>query len=188
MEIKFRKSRNRQERVIKEVAIVLFISLVGLMMHLGVKAAEETVNATVTAQNVALSVSPGTVSYGTVGTGSSATTALNDGDSVDATQSIENTGNVAEDFDLKGQDTASWTLADSIGTAESYAHEYCDEGGGTDCDSTPTWTALSTTYASLTTNVGTSTTYPFDLRIQLPTSTSDTSEQSADVYVRATAY
>ena len=149
-----------------------------------VKAATEgTVTATVTAQNVALTVTDGTIAYGIIVVSGSDNTAssgtLND------TQTATNTGNVAGDLDIKGQDGTggtAWTLAGAIG-ADTYKHDFCI----TDCDGTPTWVALTTTYQTLASSVAASGTQLFDTKINMPSSVSDYVEKSVDVMVQISA-
>lgn len=140
-----------------------------------------TVAATVTAQNVSLSLSDGTVSYGTLGNNSSANTTsggLND------SQTVTNNGNVNEDITIKGTSSANWTLAGVTGT-DQYVHEFCTEEQT--CDTVPTWTALTTNYATLKAAVTPSGTYWFDLKITTPNPSTAFTSQSVDVYVMASA-
>ena len=173
-------------KLLREYWPALLLGLVVFLFFLlpGVRAENtDTVTATVTVQNISVSVTDGTVDYQTLGVGTSATTATGDGDSVDDTQTATNDGNVTEDFDIKGQDSSGgWTLATSPGD-EQYTHEFCTS----DCDSSPTWTPLTTSYDTLATGITTSGTQNFDLRIQVPTSTTDYDPQSVDVTVLATA-
>lgn len=138
-----------------------------------------TVTSTVTVQNVSVSVSSGTVSYGTLATNTSA------GTNGSNTQTVTNAGNVAEDFNLKGQNSANWTLAGSAGT-DAYSHKFCTST----CGSAPTnYTALTTSYAALGSgNVAASGTQTFDLYITTPTSSSVFTQQSVDVIVQAVAH
>jgi hypothetical protein len=164
---------------LKELFLIFFLAAFGFAMHLGVWAdTEATVNATVTAQQVAVSVDPGTISYGTLDTGSTASTALGDADSVDATQDVSNDGNVNEDFDLKGTTSAAWALSDTAGS-DTYTHEYCD----TDCDGSPTWYDLGTGYTSAASSIGSGNTWSVDFKISLPTATTATESQDVDVFV-----
>ena len=150
----------------------------------GVRAADtDTVEATVKVQHISINISSdGSIDYGALAVGTSATTATGDGDNIDDTQTATNDGNVTEDFDIKGQDTASWALDTTTG-ADQYVHEFCTSN----CDSSPTWTPLTTSYDTLATGIGASNTQDFDLRIQVPTSTTDYNAQSVDVTVLATA-
>lgn len=78
-----------------------------------------TVTATVTAQNVAVSISDGSVAYGTLSLNASSGTNGSD------TQTVTNDGNVAEDFTIKGQDSATWTLDSVNSTQDHYIHMFC---------------------------------------------------------------
>lgn len=160
---------------------ILFFSLLLIsVLAIPVGAASTaTVNATVTVQNVSVAVSDGTVSYGTIGTSSNEDTTTN---GINDSQTAQNDGNVTEDFNIRGQDTASWTLAGSVG-ADQYKHDFCTSN----CDSSPTWTALTTNYQTLSSSVSTSGTQVFDLRLNTPSSSSSFSQQSANVTVQAVA-
>jgi hypothetical protein len=132
---------------------------------------------------VSVSVSDGNISYGVVGTGSSKDTTssgLND------TQVATNDGTVAEDLNVKGQDSANWTLAGSSG-ANQYKHEFCTSGSGSPdpCDASPTWTALTTSYQALATTLATSGAKKFDLKLSTPTSTTSSMQQSVDITIQA---
>lgn len=137
------------------------------------------VAATVTVQNVSVSVSSGTVNYGTLATNTSA------GTNGSNTQTVTNAGNVAEDFNIRGQNSANWTLAGSAGT-DTYVHRFCVAT----CGSAPTnYTGLTTSYAALGAgNIASSGTQTFDLHITTPTSSSVFTQQSVNVTVQAVAH
>ena len=63
------------------------------------------------------------------------------------TQTLTNNGTVAEDFTIEGQNTPEcpWTLASSNGV-DQYKNEFSTDGGSN-------WTALTTSYQSLASNV-----------------------------------
>jgi hypothetical protein len=138
---------------------------------------------TVTYPLISVSVSDGTVAYGILATNTSKDTTsggLND------TQSATNDGNAAEDFNIIGQSSANWTLAASPGTNQ-YSHQYCKAGSGSPdpCDASPTWTSLTTSYQSLGTNVASLSSQRFDLKLNTPTSTSATAQQTVNITVQA---
>lgn len=137
------------------------------------------VTATVTVQNVSVSVSDGSVSYGTLAASSTQDTTSS---GVNNSQTASNDGNIAVQLNIRGQDTANWTLQNTPGTDE-YRHDFCI----TDCDTTPTWTALTTNYATLNASVAASGTQVFDLRIHTPVSSTSFVQQSAGVTVQAVA-
>ena len=137
-------------------------------------ATQDSVTATVTPQLVAVSILDGDVDYGFLGANSSQDTiTLTD------TQIVSNDGNVAQDFDIKGQSSASWALAASA-DVEQYRHEFSKTA-------TFPGTALTLSNQSLDTNVATSGATSLDLKITTPTSTAATVQQSVDVTVVATA-
>ena len=137
------------------------------------------VTAPVTIQNVSVSVSDGSVSYGTLGTSSSKDTTssgLND------SQTATNNGNVSQDLNIRGENTTDWTLSTTVG-ADQYKHDFCV----TTCDTSPTWTALTTNSQTLSSGVAASGTQVFDLRLNTPSSSTSFDQQSANVTILATA-
>jgi len=142
-------------------------------------ASSADVTATVTVQNVSVSVTDGSVSYGTVTSSGDQDTTTN---GVDDSQTATNDGNVAEDINIRGADSTSWTLASSAGS-EQYAHKFCTSN----CDSDPTWTALTSTNQTLSAGVSASGSVTFDLQILVPSATTQTSAESITVTVQASA-
>lgn len=145
-----------------------------------------TVAATVTPQNISVSVTDGTVSYGTVDVSSSKDTTSG---GVNDSQTATNDGNVAEDFNIKSTDATggtTWTLAGTIG-ANQYKHSFCTSGSGSPdpCDTSPTWSAMTTSYAALTTNISASGTKLFDLKLDTPSSVADYTQKTITVTVQA---
>lgn len=160
------------------------LALVSMFFFLGyglVAAADTgTVTATVTVQNVSITVSDGTVAYGTLATSSNKGTHSGD---LNQSQTATNNGNVTEDFNIKGQNSTAWTLAGSAG-ADQYSHKFCTSS----CGTPPTnYTALTTDYATLASDVTAAGGQAFDLYISTPTSTSSFDQQSVDVTVQAVA-
>jgi hypothetical protein len=135
---------------------------------------------------ISITVSDASVAYGVLDVNTSKETTsgeLND------TQVATNNGSVAEDFNIKGQDSADWTLAGSAGN-EQYVHSFCTAGGGSPdpCDAVPTWTASTTSYQTLASNIATSGTKRFDLKVTMPTATTATADQTVSVIVQAVAH
>ena len=119
----------------------------------------------------------GTVAYGTLAT--SATKDTTTGDLNDP-QTATNNGNITEAVNIKGQSTTAWTLAGAAG-ADQYKHEFCI----TTCNTSPTWTALTTSYQTLAASVATSGTQVFYTKITAPSSSSSFTQQSADITIQA---
>ena len=154
---------------------ILIIFVLTLVVFPVDAADEDTVTATVTVQNISVSVSDGAVAYGILALNTSAGTNGSD------TQTAENDGNVTVDLNIRGSNTADWTLAGSNG-ANQYIHRFCT----TTCGTAPTnYTALTTSYATLTSGVTPSGTQTFDLYITTPTSTVSYLQQNANITVQA---
>ena len=134
---------------------------------------------------ISVTVTSGTVSYNVLPTSASEDTTSS---GLNNTQVATNNGDATEDFNIKGQSSADWTLGASAGD-EQYAHFFCTSGSGSPdpCDSSPAWTALTTSYQSLASGLAVSGTKRFDLKITMPTSTATTSQQSVNVTVQAVA-
>ena len=162
--------------------LVEVIALAGLLAGSAALAANTaTVAATVTLRNVSVTVSDGTVAYGILDVNTTKTTLA--GGLADQ-QTATNAGNIAEDFNIKGQDSANWTLGATAG-ANQYIHKFCVATCGTEGTPGAGFTALTTSYASLASNVATSGTQAFDLLMNTPTSSSTYTAQSVDVIVQA---
>lgn len=167
---------NKLTAPISAFILILFIAL--LFTPVVNAAGTAAVTATVTVQSVSVSVADGTVAYGTLAVNTSSGTNGTD------TQTATNNGNIAEDLNIRGQNTANWTLAGSAG-ADQYVHKFCVAS----CGSAPTnFTALTTSYQALGSNVAAAGTQTFDLYLTTPTSSTNFSQQSVDVTVQAVAH
>lgn len=145
-----------------------------------------TVAATVTPINISVSVTDATVAYGFLDVSSSKDTTSG---GTNDTQTATNDGNVAEDLNILSTNATggtTWTLAGSIG-ANQYKHSFCITGSGSPdlCDASPTWTAMTTSYQALSSNIAASGTKKFDLKIDTPSSVSDYVQKSITVTVQA---
>lgn len=130
-----------------------------------------SVTATVTVQNISVAVSDGSITYGTLAVGTSKSTA-----DIPDMQIATNDGNVAEDINVKGSNSANWTLASTTG-ANQYTHKL----------SIGTTSALTTNYSTLITNLGVGITKQFNLILFTPSSSTNYTSQSVDVTVQAVA-
>lgn len=172
------------KRKIAQLILSIFLSSI-IFAPFANAAGSASITATVTVQNVAIELfgTDGAVAYGTLGlddTKNTTSTGIND------TEVLKNTGNVTEDFTIKGSNSDAWTLVETkTDGANQYYHEYCH----TTCDSTPTWTKITVTetYQSFKSSVTSTSTVDLDLKITTPTTTSSYSSQSVNVYVLATA-
>lgn len=163
------------------IASICILGLVGMVAGVAVKAASTaTVTATVTVQNISLSVSDGSVAYGTLAsntTKSTCTSELND------LQTVTNNGNVAENFNISGQNSANWTLAATAGT-DQYVHKFATST----CSTWSGGTALTTSYTTANTNVAASATTTLNLQINTPNPSTVFTQQSVNVLLQAVAY
>jgi len=167
----------------KIFAILLLIGILWWSVKL-IRAAEESaVTATVTATNLSVSVADATVSYGGLSVGTSATTAINDGDSLDDSQDAVNIGNTDAKFNIRGMNSTpdNWTLA-ADPASEIYSHDFCTSS----CDASPSWTALTTSNQTFVASIGVGSTQNFDLRIRMPSLTTHYDAQTVSVTVQAT--
>jgi len=143
----------------------------------------QTIAATVTFQQISLTASDGTVAYGVVAaSGTSDTVALSD------SQTITNTGNVAEDFDIKGMATTTggtcthWSILPSgLPAANEYGHSWSINAG-------TAWTRFSDTYSEFDSNKDALATSTLDLRITMPSASDCLAAQNVDVTVQASAH
>lgn len=162
------------------VALILLIVFPLVAFKKIMAANSATVAATVTLQNVSVTVSNGTIAYGTLSVGTSKSTIATD---LNNTQVITNNGNVAEDINIKGQNSANWTLAASP-AADTYTQKFCTAS----CTVFTNYTALTTNYQTLATDVGATGTKNLDLQLLTPTSSSVFTSQSVDVSIQAVAH
>ena len=166
----------------KFVIPISVLGLVGMLVAYQVIFAADTatVAATVTVQNISLSVADGTVAYGALAsntTKSTCTTELND------LQIITNDGNVAETFNIEGQNSVDWTLAATVGS-----DQYVEKFATSTCSTFSGGTALTTSYVTAATNVAASATSTLNLQINTPNPSTFFTQQSVDVLLQAVAY
>lgn len=176
------KIKNR----LKLLYVLVILALPLVFASQALASSTSTVSATVTPQNISVSVADGTVAYGTVALSSSKDTTSG---GTDDTQTATNDGNVAEDFNIKSSNATggtAWTLAGSIGS-DQYKHSFCNTGSGSPdpCDTGPTWTAMTTSYQALGSNIAASGTSKFDLKIDTPSASTDFVQKTITVTVQA---
>ncbi|MBI2356955.1 hypothetical protein HYV12_02820 [Candidatus Dojkabacteria bacterium] len=152
----------------------LLLAFLFLFMGFATYAANEaSVAATVTVQNISVSVADGTIAYGTLASNTSVGTNGTD------TQVVTNDSNVTVDVDIKGQNSANWTLAGTAGS-DTYVHKFCSAT----CGTPPTnYTALTTSYATLANSVAASGTVNLDLYLTTPTVSTNFTSQNVGVMV-----
>ena len=154
-----------------------------MVVGVGVKGANEaTVAATVTVQNISVTISAGTpVAYGTMANNTSKTTI-----DVGVTPTAKNNGNVTETFNIKGTNSTSWTLG-AVAGSNVYVHKFCKKYE-VSCTTPPTnYTALTTGYTALATGVAINAEKTLDLQITTPNPSTAYDAQQVDVIVQAVA-
>jgi hypothetical protein len=154
---------------------IAIITLAGILVGAMVFSDTEAgVTATVTARKIALTVSDGSIAYGSLDLGTSTSTLAA---GLDDMQTVTNIGSVAEDFNVKGTSTADWTLAGSIDT-DQYKHEFSTSTGSD-------WTALTTNYQPSNSDVASNATTSLDLQITVPSDTTHFGVQNPNVTVQS---
>ena len=157
-------------------------------------ATEGTVSATVTPQIISVTVTDGDVDYGTLDISESNNTF--NGTAAE-TQTITNDSNVSADISLRSSDayvvadTTDWALAGTAGS-DIFVHSYdVDASGSASWTAFPFDGAFDNTYTSsvvtLTESGGANDNATLDLKIDMPSSISNTAAHSIDVTVQASA-
>ncbi len=123
----------------------------------------------------------GSVVYGTMG--QNATKSTLPGEANDL-QTVKNDGYITEKFNIKGQNSANWTLSATAGNNQ-YIHRFCNDTD-LDCTTPPTnYTALTTNYQTLAANVAANGTVDIQLQINTPNPSTVFTQQSVDVIIQA---
>lgn len=162
------------------IAIICALGMICMITGLTVRAADTgTVSCTVTAKSIALTVADGGVAYGTVAeSGNQDTTSSG----VDDTQVATNTGNIAEQINIKTSAASggtAWTVGSSAGS-DVFVHSFATT-------TAETWQVLGTvdSYETASSSVAVSGTLDIDLKIEVPTASTDNEEKTITVTVQA---
>ena len=159
------------------------------------------VTATVTPQNISVTVSPASVAYGTLALSQSNT---NRTTAPSALITATNNGNVAENFNIKGSDatggTSAWVLNDApdntlndgtaIGTVavNQYVHRYDNTTGGS-FNTLEARPLNNTNYKPFASGVAVNGAFNLVLQMNMPTGSTDASAQkSTTVTVLAVSF
>jgi hypothetical protein len=178
--------KNLEIRIRIEFILAAIALLPLLLIGRAGAASTGVVAATITPQNISVSVTDGSVAYGTLALSSSQSTIAS---GTNDTQVATNDGNVAEDFNIRSTDATggtTWTLNSTVGNNQ-FKHSFCVTGTGTPdpCDTGATWSAMTTSYAALANNVLAAGTNRFDLKLDTPTASTDYTQKSVTVTVQA---
>jgi hypothetical protein len=167
----------------KEFFLIVFVFLMSFSIT-ALAATTANVTATVTVQDISVSVLDGSITYGNLAVNTSRSTIASEANDM---QTATNNGNIAEDFNIKGTDSANWTLAATTGS-DQYVHKFCNETTN-DCATPPTsYTALTTSYQTLSSNVSAAGTIDFHLQITTPNPSTIFTQQSVDITVQAVSH
>jgi hypothetical protein len=161
------------------LAQFLFIVSLALLVVKTRAAGTASVGATVTFQNVAVTITSGSVNYGTLGSSGSQTTYI-----LGQSQVATNTGNASATMTITGTSTAAWGLQGTQ-DADKYVHKFCN--GTATCSTLASYTAMTYSPINLDTNVAASSTVTFNLGIMMPTTSSSYTVQSPNVTVTISA-
>lgn len=159
------------------IVSITILGLVGLVVGVAVQGADEaSVAATVTVQNISVTVTDGTVAYGIIAAGASKDTLS----PVDL-QTATNNGNVTSTLNIRGTTSIPglWTLAATAAGATQYRHEFSTNGA---FPGTP----LTLSNQTLQAGVAAGGSKTFDLKITTPPLASDFTQQTVNVIVQAT--
>ena len=136
---------------------------------------------------ISISVSDGEIDFGTIEAFGSKTTYSTDMPPIGDVQTVTNTGPNTVNVNIKGKNSISscvWMLAGSNGYNQ-YKLQVCN-ATDSDCSAPPTnYDDLSTSYQRLFSNLGSSSSKGFHLRLVMPTSTSCFDTQDVSVTVQA---
>jgi len=140
-----------------------------------------TVAATVTAVIYSVNVTnAGGVAFGSVAQGSTQDTTST---GVDDSTTATNNGSVAEKLSIKAGNSTDWTIDTVTTTAEHYKMNFCVSN----CDTTPSWSAVGVdpAYSTLVASIAKDASQVFDLQIGTPDSTAATGQQALTVTILA---
>jgi hypothetical protein len=164
----------------KRLLIIVFSILFGFLI---VNAADTaSVTATVTVQNLGISLTTdGTVAYGTLGSNASMSTIAGEANDM---QTAQNDSNITAKFNIKGQDSGAWELADTT-SSDQYVHQFCNDTAD-DCSTPPTnYSPMNEeSYTTLAASVSPSGTVDFQLRVTTPNPSTVFTQQSIDVTIQ----
>jgi hypothetical protein len=159
----------------KLVLLVGLVCSIGSVLALPTNADDKTVNATVTAKVISLSVNTSNLAYGSLGLGSQ------NNSPTPTNVLVANTGTVAADFKIKGMvsSPAAWTLTSADPGANIYRHRFDTTSGGSFNG------ALSTSSQALLNDVNMGGDVQVFFKLDMPTSTTSFAEQTLPVVITA---
>lgn len=189
----------KKNRKILGVALVLSLALTALVPAAAFAATEGTVGCTVSGKLIALTVTDGSIAFGTLDLGTTKNSALYDasnnadGLTPAQTQTITNTGTVAEDFNMKTSNaigSTNWTLHATTPGSELFTYAYLVSDtaydGSVAIGAFTKWATADSYVADAGgDDVAASGVKYLELEIGMPTSTADYGEHTITVTVQA---
>ncbi len=157
------------------IAVIAGFAALGSSTALATHTLESTVSATVTPAVLSVSVSPGIVDYDVVELGTA------DNLPTPTTFTATNNGSIVEDIDIRGADTANWTLVSGAPGTDEYRHEASKDGFTTPIILTTSNQVLDDT------GIAVDGTVTVSLRLDAPTASTTAATQTAPVTVIAVA-
>ena len=156
------------------IAVVAAFAALGGSPALATHTGESTVNATVTPAVLSVTVTPSSVDYDVV--------ELTSIDNLPTPTffTATNNGSITEDIEIRGANTANWTLVSGVPGTDEYRHEASKDGFTTPI-------ILTTANQGLDTGVAVNGTVTVSLRLDAPTSSTTAAQQTAPVTVVAVA-
>ena len=180
------------------MAVPAILTLVAITTTPVMAQTSGNVTCTVSGKLISVNVTDGSIAFGTLDLGSTKNSALyddpnnTDGMTPAQTQTITNTGNVAEDFNMKTTNaigSTDWTIAAAAGVNEfTYGYLVSDTAydGGAVIDAFTKWNSADSYVADAGgDDVAASGVKYLELEISIPTSTGDYTEHTITVTVLA---
>ncbi len=156
------------------IAVVAAFAALGGSPALATHTGDATVNATVTPAVLSVTATPSTVDYDVV--------ELTTADNIPTPSffTATNNGSITENIEIRGADTADWTLVSGVPATDEYRHEASKDGFTTPI-------ILTTSNQSLDTGITVSSFVTVSLRLDAPTASTTAATQTAPVTVVAVA-
>ncbi len=156
------------------IAVIAGVAALGGSPALATHTTESTVSATVTPAVLSVTATPSTVDYDVVELGTA------DNLPTPTTFTATNNGSITENIEIRGANTANWTLVSTVPATDEYRHEASKDGFTTPI-------ILTTANQGLDTGIAVNGTVTVSLRLDAPTASTTAAQQTAPVTVIAVA-
>ena len=156
------------------IAVIAGVAALGSSPALATHTGESTVSATVTPAVLSVTATPTSVDYDVV------ELTIQDNLPDPATFTATNNGSITENIEIRGANTADWTLVSTLPATDEYRHEASKDGFTTPI-------ILTTSNQPLDTGITASSFVTVSLRLDAPTASTTAATQTAPVTVIAVA-